>query len=134
MSPNRLPEMHCRVSELSSFSAMLSQLPCFRGVAELDPVHQLSNSFRIKRLLGVRMQIVAHENHLFAASISSLEDACHFHGPVDFRFGHPDSHLSPTREWFREHENIGSPRPFIFVINTLGVFGRSGNWCPGFFE
>ncbi len=110
----------------------------FRGVAELDPANQLSSSIRIKRLvkrpLGVRMQIVAHENHLVTVGVPSFKDPSHFHGPVDFCFGHPDSHLSPTREWFCEHENIGSPRPFIFVINTLGVFGRNGNRRPGFFE
>jgi hypothetical protein len=27
--PKRRPETHCRVSELSSFSAIFSQLPCF---------------------------------------------------------------------------------------------------------
>lgn len=28
MSPKRRPDTHCRVNELSSFSAMFSQLPC----------------------------------------------------------------------------------------------------------
>jgi hypothetical protein len=56
------------------------------------------------------------------------------HGTVDLRFGHPESHRTPTREWFREHENIGSPRPILFVIDTLGVFGRGGNRRPAFFK
>ena len=43
-----------------------------------------------------RIQIVAHENYLFGVGIPPLEDESHFHGPVDSRFGHPDSRLATT--------------------------------------
>jgi hypothetical protein len=110
----------------------------FRCVVELDPTDQLSGAVRFKgfveRPLGVRVQVVAHEDHLLASGVAPFQQTGHFDGPVDFRPALAHSHFPPPGERFGEHKNAGGPRPFVLVINPFGMCCRGGNRRAGFLQ
>ena len=101
MSGNLRPATHCRVNELSSFSAALSQLPCF-GVYRnsMRFTNQRASRLRLEGLVkgsfGVRGEVVANQNHFFSVTIAAVEQGFHLFGPVDFGSLLSNGYLTPT--------------------------------------
>ena len=72
MSPKRRPATHWRVSELSSFSAMFSQLPCLgvwqKSMRRTKTGRAWAGAKRfVEGTLRMRVQVVAHDDD-FAAT------------------------------------------------------------------
>ena len=73
----------------------------------------------------------------FIATINDGPDALDpslFDGPIDLRFPVSNRDLPPAGQWSREHKNGGRARSFVFVIDSLGVFGRARNGRAGFLQ
>src|SRR6266849_6828991 len=102
-----------------------------RRVAELEASHQgastLGGKRFIERALGVGVEVVAHQDHLAAGSIATLQQSRHFDGPIALRFAFANSDFTPAGQRFGEHEDGGRPRAFVFVVNPLAVPGCGSN-------
>ena len=102
-----------------------------RRVVELALAHQRSCSCRLERFvegaLGVRVEIVANDNHFFALGVATFNQARHLNRPIHFGLLLPNGDLSPLGQRFSEHEDIGNFRTFVFVVDAFGVLLCCGN-------
>ena len=130
-SPMRRRCRHWRVMALSSFSAMFNQSAVFRRVAELEATNQLPGPGRLEHFvegaLGVRVQVVAHQDDLLALGVAALQQAGHLHCPVRLRAPGPRRRLPPARQRLGEQEDRGRARPFVIVVDTAGSMRRGGH-------
>ena len=110
----------------------------FGGVAELDAADELSGALRfegfVERADRVRVEVVAHEDHLRAVGVTALEQAGHFDRPIDLGAPLADGHFAPPGERFSEQENARGPGAFVLVVDTLGVRLGRGNRLPRFLQ
>ncbi len=97
-------------------------------VTELHAPDQLPRPLRLEHLVerapGVRVQIVAHHDHFLARRVTAFQQARHFRRPVGLGPGRPHAHLTPARQRFGEHEDVGRARAFVFVVDPLAVVLR----------
>jgi hypothetical protein len=132
--PNRRPETHCRVSELSSFSAMFSQLPCFGVWRKRSRLNQGPSTRRRKCLVEradrVRVQIVAYQGDGGTLAIAACQAPCHFYRPVQLGLGGPRRRFAPASQRLREQEDAGCAGPLVLVVDPLCVPPRGGNRLP----
>ncbi len=74
-----------------------------RRVAELDFANQCTGTgwFKgsVERSLGVRVEIVANQNHLLAGRVTALQQVGHFNRPDHFRFELSSRRLTPARSY-----------------------------------
>ena len=134
----RRPRAHWRVIELSSFSAMFSQLPCF-GVWQNSMRRTNSRgSGRLEHLvegsLGVRVEVVAHQGDLLAVGVASFQQAGDLQRPVHLRTPRPNRRLPPTRQRFAEQEDRGRAGPFVLVVDTPRTVLRGRHRRAGFLD
>ncbi len=59
---------------------------------------------------------------------------CHFDRPVGFCPSFARGRLPETRQRFSKHENAGRTIALVFVIDTLTMLLRRGDWYPSLLE
>ena len=126
---------HWRVIELSSFSAMFSQLPCFGVWQNSMRTNQLPCPGRLEHFvegaLRVRVEVVAHQGDLLAFGVASFQQAGDLQRPVHLRAPGPGRRLPPTRQRFateRAHRKI--PVSQYGVLAGLRVQLNNGLLAP----
>ena len=124
---------HWRVRTLSSISAILSQLPCFKGIMVLQPAQQVPCLFggTSRRMLpGHVFGVVTDQGHLLCIGIIHFEKVLHLASPIllgpCFYYCYP----APLSQWFGEHEPADDPvSPVIIVM----PFRKTGLTVPALY-
>jgi len=80
---------------------------------------------------GVRIQIVADQNHFLCIRVSRAEKFFHLNSPIDLGALLANMHRAPAGKWFGEHENAGG---CVRIRSQHGVdavyWQRSGREFP----
>ena len=112
--------------------------PVFRRVAELDATNQFPCPGRLEHFvegsLGVRVEVVAHQDDLRAVGVASFQQAGDLQRPVHLRTPRPGRRLPPTRQRFAEQEDRGRAGPFVLVVDTPGTVLRGRHRRAGFLD
>ena len=108
----------------------------FGCVAELDAASQCAGlrwfEHFVERSFGVRVEVVANQNDLFAVGVTTFQMAGHLLRPVHFRSTLSCGRLTPPRERFGEHEDGSGAGSLILVVDSPSVGFRRRNRLAGF--
>jgi hypothetical protein len=102
-----------------------------RRVAESDPFDIGSCSLWFERLiersLGVRVEVVANEDHRRAIGVACIQHPRDFNRPVGFGPSHPGGRLAEARERLGEHKDARRAIALILVIDAPAMPLRGGD-------
>ena len=75
----------------------------------------------VERALGVRVEIVADQNHRGTLRVAAFQQPGHFQCPVDLGFRWPSRRLAANRgSGSVNMKMLAVPAPLIFVVDALG--------------
>ena len=108
------------------------------GVTKLDAANQLPRPFWfegfVEYTFGMGVQIVTDQDHFLTRRVAAFEQPRHFDGPIALCFCWTSRGLPLSGERFGEHEDVGRARPFVFVVDALGMIGGRLDGLSGLFD
>lgn len=137
MSAMRRPR-HCLVRQDSSISAMLSQLPCFGGVVDLQSAGQGEGLLGRERLVergdAVGVEVVHHQDDLVRVGVVDGQQVVDAVGPVDAGPGRFGVGAAPSAQWLGPDEDRAGPVADVLGVLTGGLPRPGRRARPGVCE